>query len=67
MFGMKEEYVLQNVRVDDFIAEQIEREANRMPPSFQKSADLLRAHARHLRESGDRRIISILKNETTSV
>ena len=39
---MKKQYKLRFVKVDNFVAESLEREAGLMPPSKKKDADLLR-------------------------
>ena len=52
------------MRADDFVAESLETEANRMPPGSKDQADLLRLHAKRLRESGATKLISV--KEVTS-
>jgi hypothetical protein len=47
------------VRVDDFVAESLEEEANRMPPSYKAQADLLRQQAKNFRESGRTNMVRI--------
>jgi len=47
------------VRVDDFVAESLEAEANRLPPSERTRADILREQARIFRTSGNPRMVRV--------
>jgi hypothetical protein len=47
---MENKYEMQVMTVGDFIAETLESEANRMPPSYKADADVLREQARLLRQ-----------------
>lgn len=58
---MEKRYQLRRMRVDDWIAEQMENEANRMPPSYKPQADILREHVRLLRESSSTNMIEFLQ------
>ena len=52
---MKLEITLRHVRIAEFMAEALEREADAMPPSYQDRANQLRQHAKALREGNDHR------------
>jgi hypothetical protein len=47
--------------VDDWVAEQMENEANRMPPSYKQQADILRRQARIYRESSSTETVEFLQ------
>jgi len=50
---MKLETTLQHIRLAEFTAEALEREADAMPPSYQDRANQLLQHAKALREGND--------------
>jgi hypothetical protein len=47
------------VRVADFVAESLEAEADRIPPSYKELADSLRKAATHMRESGSQKMVRV--------
>jgi hypothetical protein len=49
------------VRVDDYIAEQLERQADEMPPSFADRANGLRESAQIFRRSQSNRFVTIVE------
>lgn len=50
---------LRNVRLDDWTAEALEAEAEKMPPSHTRQADALRREAQILRGSRSTRVITV--------
>ena len=58
---MTEESKLRSMRVSDLIADGIEEEANRLPPSEKNNAEYLRKTAKIIREREDSRIIRIVE------
>jgi hypothetical protein len=50
-FGMPMEYTMRVIRVDDYVAERLEAQADEMPPSYKEQADLLREQAQVFRKS----------------
>jgi hypothetical protein len=53
------------VRVADFVAEELEREANGMPPSYKEQADSPRRQAAVLRASDNPRMVRVWEETTT--
>lgn len=47
------------IRVADFVAESLEAEANKLPPSRKDQADSLRKQAAIMRESADTKTVKI--------
>ncbi len=47
------------VRIVELVAEELEREAELMPPEHENAARILRAHAKILRKSKDQRILRV--------
>lgn len=56
---MDEELTARVIRADDFVAELVEEEAARMPPSYQERADVLRQFAIRLRASGETKLVRV--------
>jgi hypothetical protein len=48
------------VRVDDLVAEVLEEEAHRMPPSYKQIADVLREAAKRRRESPSTKTVRVI-------
>lgn len=55
---MPNKYELQTVTVGALVAEGLEAEANKMPPSYKEQADILRAQAQWYREN-ERKLVRI--------
>jgi hypothetical protein len=53
---MEKKFELQTMTVGEFIAESLENEAKRMPPSYKAEADSLREQARLLRQTQSKTI-----------
>jgi hypothetical protein len=51
--AMEKRYALHEMRVDDWVANSLEAEANRMPPSYKEQADILRQQAQNFRNSSN--------------
>lgn len=47
------------LRVSDFIAESLEAEADRMPPSYKEQADSLRKSASLVRQVGSKKLVRV--------
>lgn len=47
------------VKVSDFVAEALEAEANRMPPSYKEQADNLRKSAETMRRLGSQKLVRV--------
>ncbi len=47
------------VRVSDFVAESLEAEADRMPPSYREQADSLRRSASLMRQVGSKKLVRV--------
>lgn len=47
------------VRVCDFVAEALEAEADRMPPSYKEQADSLRKSAETMRRLGSQKLVRL--------
>jgi hypothetical protein len=45
-------YRRRQIRVDEYVAELLEREAALIPPDFEANAEILRQQAKYFRESG---------------
>jgi len=54
------------IRVDDFIAEQIEQEANRLPPSAHAERGFLLDYAARLRQTSSTKVVRIWETEPKS-
>jgi hypothetical protein len=54
---MEKKYELRAIRVDDWVAELLETEADRMPPSYKEQADILRKQAQNYRNSSNTKIV----------
>ncbi|MGH9435192.1 MAG: hypothetical protein ACRD06_04245 [Terriglobia bacterium] len=48
--------------VGEYVAEELEAEADRMPPSYKDQADLLRGSAAFMRQRGSRKLVRILED-----
>ena len=49
------------VTVGEYIAEELEAEANRMPPSYKNQADILRRSAAFMRREGSKKLVRVLE------
>lgn len=47
--------------VGEYIAEELEAEANRMPPSYKDQADILRRSAAFMRREGSKKLVRVLE------
>lgn len=54
-------FKLVRIRVDDYIADLLDREASLMPPSFEGNAEILRHQAKFFRESSPTEMMTIWK------
>jgi hypothetical protein len=63
---MSEQYELQETTVGALVAEGLEAEANRMPPSYSAQAEILRKQATHFREY-ETKVIHIWRSATQKV
>jgi hypothetical protein len=56
---MESRYEIRTIRIDDWIAESLENEANRIPPSHKEQADSLRRQAQIYRGSANPKTIQV--------
>ena len=56
---MINEPIYRTIRIVELVAEELEKEAARMPPSYKEHADALLLHAKTIRESTDDRKLRI--------
>jgi hypothetical protein len=58
---VKQSYQRTRIRVDDYIADSLEREASLMPPGFEGNAEILRQQAKFFRESARTEMVTVWK------
>lgn len=61
---MSKTYEARVVRVDDYVAETLERDADRMPPSYAEQAAILREQARVFRSSSSTNVVRLWEEKT---
>ena len=52
---------VRRITVGELVAEELEAEANRMPPSYKDQADILRRSAAFMRREGSKKLARVLE------
>lgn len=52
---------VRRITVGEFVAEELEAEASRMPPSYKDQADILRRSAAFMRREGSKKLVRVLE------